>query len=416
MSDHSFGFDYSSTTSQSFQGQLSSQYTSWLTNYLQNNSDVIAYLAHTVNGLDVQDALAFGQQVAEGNFSLAGLFSAAQSKTGPVDGNNITDPTPTLTIGDVTIDLTAILSGTTTETWTQVQTNNSGKKASTETTYHTREFYGTAGEPAGYEANWWVENSPPEANPIVIDDALETLSVYEDHEITNTAPDLLTIDLRDGASDPDGQDTLNVVGSVSLSGSSIDLTEGTTWWVDGNTLYIDQNSRELDELLNGQTETLTFSYKLTDGEYEVDTSATITITGTLDEYKASDAGEVGPVTYYRSDSSSGSGNINGQSLSIDTESLPDGFVFTGGTLTATQSGLTGNQQGGLSDAGNEDWTSGAIGLGKQGNSFVNSETVDLASGALDDGQVDYNVQFNTTDGGDYITVTLNYDYDYWYQA
>jgi hypothetical protein len=160
--------EFDKTVSQSAQGQLSSQYTSALTDYLKGSevADWIGFLAKAVEGLQTDQALAVKQLVIDGAFTLDGLFGAAQSKTGPVSDSNVADPDPTLTVtlADSTvvkIDLTAILTGLDTETWTQTDTLNSGKKVSTITTFHTREFYTDGHEPEGYEADWAVENTGP---------------------------------------------------------------------------------------------------------------------------------------------------------------------------------------------------------------------------------------------------------------
>jgi hypothetical protein len=65
----------------------------------------------------------------------------------------------------------------------------------------------------------------------------------------------------------------------------------------------------------------------------------------------------------------------------------------------------------VSDATPTDWGS-AINL----DAGHPSETVTLASTALDDHQINYNVGFNTSDGSDSVKVTLDYNYDYWHMA
>lgn len=60
-------------------------------------ADYIGFLYFSA-GNSVEDALAVKAAVMNGEFDLSGLFGAAQSKIGEVSGDNITDPTPTLTL------------------------------------------------------------------------------------------------------------------------------------------------------------------------------------------------------------------------------------------------------------------------------------------------------------------------------
>jgi Ca2+-binding RTX toxin-like protein len=140
--------------SASAQGQLSSSYTNWLTGELTTDAvaDYIGWLYFNA-GNTVEDALAVVDAVKAGEFTLDGLFGAAQSKTaGPVDPAGVPIPTLTLTgdLAGISIDLTAILGGLDTETW------SSG--TGTKTVYHTREFYTETDEPEFYDPNW--------ANPV----------------------------------------------------------------------------------------------------------------------------------------------------------------------------------------------------------------------------------------------------------
>jgi hypothetical protein len=150
---------YNSTLTSSFQGQLASSYTTALTSVIKANGDWVGFLAHTVNDLDVSVATAISQAVLAGNFTLEGLFGAAQSTLGAV---NPTDPVPFLKATvegiDYYVNLTPILNDLDTETWTQSDTTGGGKKAITVTTYHTREFYTDADQPDGYTPDWANEN------------------------------------------------------------------------------------------------------------------------------------------------------------------------------------------------------------------------------------------------------------------
>lgn len=143
----SFSFDDSSITSQ---GELSSTYTQSLSAYLQTaeGADFAAFLAYQQYDITIAEALALKQQIMEGDFSLAGLFGAAQSKTAAVDGNLVTDPEPVLTAGTFTVALQDMLGSLDTWTWTTV--SKSG------TVYHTREFYSAGDQPFGYDTNWSV--------------------------------------------------------------------------------------------------------------------------------------------------------------------------------------------------------------------------------------------------------------------
>lgn len=147
MSDFSFSFTVDNTISASDQGQFASLYTNQLKAFLQTDAgaDYVAFLAHSVNGLNVADALALVELIQAGDFVLAGLFNAAQSKT--VELSDVAgSPAPYITIGDLVVDLTAILSGETTFNWSTVT-----KK---DTVYHAREYYADGGAPAGWTDGW----------------------------------------------------------------------------------------------------------------------------------------------------------------------------------------------------------------------------------------------------------------------
>jgi hypothetical protein len=147
MSTFSFTFSPDATLSSSEQGQLASSYTEALKAFLQSDAgaDYVAFLAHTVNGLEVDAALALVDAIQAGEFSLDGLFGAAQSKTGEID-DVAGSPAPTMTICDVVIDLTAMLSGESTYNWSTVT-----KK---DTIYHAREFLADGGAPEGWTDGW----------------------------------------------------------------------------------------------------------------------------------------------------------------------------------------------------------------------------------------------------------------------
>jgi hypothetical protein len=273
----SFSFDASTdlTGSGSYQGQLSSSYTNALSSYLQTDgADYVAFLAYVANELSVEAALELKAEIEAGNFTLSGLFSAAQSKTGEVDGDFITDPEPTLTVtvGGVTytIDLTAMLTGTDTASWDTVT-----KK---DTITHTREFFAESTEPADYDANWAAENSPPVATEIVA-----SVVEYDEKAMANAEPVYQTIDLLSTASDPDS-DTLSVVADSVMLANGDPLPSYIT--VDGNSLTIDTNSAEFDTLYKDATLNLDITYKITDGIHTIDNTVDLTITGTADQFTA----------------------------------------------------------------------------------------------------------------------------------
>jgi hypothetical protein len=429
---------YDSTLTQSAQGQLSSEYTAALTAELKSDavSDYLGFLFYDGGTHTVAEAQAVIDAIKNGDFTLSDLFGAAQSKTGAVDGDAITNPQPTLTLttGDfagMTFDLTDILGGLDTETWTQLETTGGAKKGTiTTTVYHTREFYTETQEPPGYDPDWANDNVAPTATPFSVD-ATETLSTYnEDHQITNGAVDgTLAVDLITGhAEDVDG-DILHVTGDLVLDDSELPaglvLTDEqllSLVSLDGDTLKVDQNSRLLDDLLDGQTLTLTLTYQIDDGHgHTIDNTVTVNIAGTLDEYEGS--GEGSSSVTYTGAQIMANGNSPG-SVSVDTDSLPDGFdfTFTDTSITATETGLAPAVQGPggdpaekvtMTDAGSADWGNPAFNL----TSSNTTQTDMLDAGSLDDGTVDFNLNKNqSVDDADTVTVTIDYTYDYWYTA
>ncbi|MDK1387902.1 hypothetical protein QN224_21005 [Sinorhizobium sp. 8-89] len=271
---------YDSGLSQSGQGQLSSSYTDALTEALQDVTvaDYIGFLANQA-GLSVDDALVVKAAVVAGDFTLSNLFAAAQSKIGPVDGGSITDPAPTMLVNGVEIDLTAILTGIDTETWSTVQA--SGKK--TETIYHTREFYTDTREPADFDAGWSSANQPPSAEPILKD-------LTED---VAASP----IDLLATASDPDG-DTLSVVAgslSFSIDGDAGSMTPPAYLTVVDNIVTVDTSHPDLQpggaiDLKLGETLTVVVNYTIEDGQGGSTTNAlTIEIAGSADIYSGTES-------------------------------------------------------------------------------------------------------------------------------
>ncbi len=85
----------------------------------------------------------------------------------------------------------------------------------------------------------------------------------------------VTVDLLDGASDPDSSDTLSVDGLTLVSGDASGITDN------GDSLTIDTSV--YDSLAIGESEVIQFSYKVIDGNNGwVSQTVTITITGVND--------------------------------------------------------------------------------------------------------------------------------------
>ena len=85
-----------------------------------------------------------------------------------------------------------------------------------------------------------------------------------------------TVNLLSGASDVDAGDVLNVSG-LTLDGGD---ASGVTVSEDGNSLTVDPNA--YTALAVGESEVITYSYTVTDGNLTVSQTATITITGAND--------------------------------------------------------------------------------------------------------------------------------------
>lgn len=266
------------------QGTLSSTYTNALSTYLQNEegADIVAYLAYVANGGDVEAALALKAQVEAGNFALADLFAAAQSKTGEVDGESIADPDPSLTVmfddgTSVTVNLSAMLTGLDTEMWETIV-----KKS---TIFHSREFFSESQEPDGYTDDWAApQNAAPTATPLEW-----SVTEYDEHATANTDPVIAQIDLLSSASDADGDALSVIAGSVKIDngdGTFDPLPAYLSVDASGN-LVIDTNSAEFDTLYRNSTLNLDIVYEITDGTHTIANTVDLTITGTADQFAAS---------------------------------------------------------------------------------------------------------------------------------
>lgn len=383
------------------QGTLASSYTNALSSYLQTDgADYVAFLAYVAGGsTDVDAALAIKAAVEAGNFSLSGLFSAAQNKTGGVDGEDIPNPTPilTVTVGETTytIDLTAMLGTPTTESWDTVV-----KKA---TITHTREFYSTGGEPGGYTGDWADPqvNEAPTANQITIDDAQE----YDDYAVAHSedAGDrYITIDLLADANafDPEGQ-------SLSIIIDENSLPTYASYDADTGILTIDTDDASLDYLKLGDELPVTIEYQISDGVNTIDNQVNLTITGTADQFKGS---TTITVTKIGEDAvtTSGSYDLLGfdwSNVTVDVTGTGDYDRNTEGFTVTTDVSAT---YAGTATTGNAE------------NSFISvNPTETLASNWSDDGDLDYTVSFTGAVDGyteaepDASTVSIALSYDYW---
>lgn len=155
-----FTFSYSTTLTQSEQGQLSSGYEASLRGAITGSetlANYVGWLYLTQSGSTVEDAIALRDSVLAGNFTLDGLFGAAQSKTGAVAGAAITNPDPLLVVGEKVVDISAMMDDLATHTW-KTTTKSS-------TIYHTREYFTDTQEPAGYDDDWFVTTPDNGAEP-----------------------------------------------------------------------------------------------------------------------------------------------------------------------------------------------------------------------------------------------------------
>jgi len=400
---------YESKNNASFQGQLSSSYEAALSAEVKALADYVGFIYSKQPGVSLDAAKAVVDAISSGNFQLTDLQGSAQSKTGPVLGSAVKDPDPTVVVNGVSISIKDMLGGLDTETW-----KDSGKNGQ----YHTREFYTSTHEPEGYHADWANPPKPNEA-PTTSEihvTATETQSTYDAaHGLSNGAvEDHKVVNLLEGASDPDG-DTLTTGGYHFFDKDHNEITQPSyISIVDGN-LVIDQNHRDLDGLKAGDHLGLSVTYDINDGNgHTISNTAYIDIEGTADLYQASGTGHV-EQTHFRSDSTAGGGNLNGNVLTPTFAEQQDGFDFTitSAKLTATETGLTGNEKVTVSDGTTVEFAGGAVNL----DGTVTTDSRTLLDGALNDNKVDYNVGFNgQADPTDGVKVALDYNYDYWHWA
>ncbi|MEP9396659.1 hypothetical protein [Mesorhizobium sp. KR2-14] len=407
---------YDDKSNASIQGQLSKSYEAWLSTELKGLADYVGYI-YWKSGASVEDAKAVVKAISEGKFKLDDLQSSAQSKIGPVDGSAMKAPNPVVVVNGVTISIKDMLGGLDTETW-----KDSGKNGQ----FHTREFYTSSHEPDGYSSDWSnppKPNGAPTADKIYVN-ATETQSTYDaNHHVDNRhVEDLKVVDLIEDAQakDPDG-DVLSTGGYqfFDKDNKPIDMPDYIT--IVGGKLIIDQNHIDLDDLRVGEHRELSLTYNIDDGQgHTISNTAYIHIEGTKDIYQEHGSFHV-EQTHLRSDSTTGGGNINHNVLELKFSEAADGgfdFTATGGTLTATQSGLTGNQKVNVVD-----WVDSKAGAGVDFTKTINltedspTDTSALSASALNDNKIDYNVGFNgQADPTDSVTVRVDYTYDYWHWA
>ncbi|WP_434356684.1 VCBS domain-containing protein [Parasalinivibrio latis] len=140
-----------------------------------------------------------------------------------------------------------------------------------------------------------------------------------------------TVTLTDNITDIDG-DTLTVV-----DGSIKDLPPGVT--VDGNTLTVDPSNSAFDGLAEGDQQTITVTYDVTDGHTTVQQTATITVTGTNDAPKVSSAiteGYTEGTPAQTIDLTTNITDVDGDSLTVvdgSIKGLTDGVTVDGNKLT-----------------------------------------------------------------------------------
>ncbi|MDP2195156.1 MAG: SRPBCC family protein [Rhodocyclaceae bacterium] len=398
----SFSYEYSGTTVD--QGTLASSYTNALSSYLQGDgADYVAFLSHAVNNLSVEVASALKNAVMAGEFTLSGLFSAAQSKTGEVEGDAITNPTPTLTVTvggtEYTIDLTAMLTGTDTASWNTVT-----KK---DTITHTREFFTGSKAPEDYSDDWAnpQPNQAPTATPIEL-----TLAEFDEHAAAEAEEEDYSeedvkydINLLDTATDPD-DDPLSVVdGSVKIVTvvddvvTYGDLPAYITVDYDTGTLTVDRNHESFDELYLGSSWDLKITYQISDGTNTIDNTVDLTITGTADQFSDSTSITVtkvaGTLVY------SGDYELTG----FDWDAVVD--VTGHGDYSHPSEGFEVTEDVGSIYQGTM--------TGKDNLETFNDVDPDetFTDGWSDDDSFDYTVEFKEqAANGSSVTITLEYDY------
>jgi VCBS repeat-containing protein len=268
----------------STEGQLASSYTNWVNAEVKANAEYIASIAFN-GGMSLEAAKAIQSALATGNFSVTDLFLTAQTKTGAIVADIAGTPKPVLHVNGVDMDLAQFFDKTHTET-VQWDAGN-GKSAVTQVREFLDKWNGGTAE-AGWDKPVVVHvNEGPTASA-------QSINVAENQSGANP-----TIDLLGTAHDTDGGSLAIVAGSIVIDTGTGSLPS----WIklDGNSLVIDQNSPDLDHLNIGDQESVTVTYKVTDGQGgEVATSVTIKLNGTND---------LPTVEAIKAEATEGSGNL-----------------------------------------------------------------------------------------------------------
>lgn len=412
----SFTFSYDTSLSGSAQGQLSSSYTTKLTEYLSGaGADYVAFLALTQDNAitTVEDALALKVLIEGGGFTLSDLFTTAQSTSGSV---NIDSPAPKLTVtfngASVIINLNEMMEGEGTYTWES--SVKSGKSATT--IYHTREFLTQSVEPAGYEEDWFApQNSAP-----VIEDFTWEVNEYDlraDGADTIDSQQWVSFDLLSKASDADNDSLSVVADSVTLDGAPLP----SYLKVEGNLLLIDTNSSAFNNLYEGVKDDLTIKYRVTDGVTESDEGTlTIEITGTADQHSwkasANDPAITQTVTMASNDPVN-EGLEGVISTSLANKVHADAFDFSGTAIVTVRgdiNGSSGNESVLVMIEGNDE---DAVFLkpASSGNPEGQSNWVEVEASmqfVSEDDAVSVDYDSTGPVNGGTVTVTIS-EFDYW---
>lgn len=271
------GEEYDAGNKASFQGQLSKSYEAALSVEVQKLADYVGFI-YKDSGASLDEAKAVVEAIKAGQFKLEDLQSAAQSKTGPVDGAAINDPDPKVLVNGVSISIKGMLDGLDTETW-----QDSGKNGQ----HHTREFYTSSREPEGYDSDWAnppKTNEAPVTENVDLGQFLESQSLGYDQHVDGPAPQIIRFADLFGAVTDDATEDANLVFAFT------ELPDFVTVDYDAKEIKIDLNSRELDDILKDTTRDFSFKYTVTDEEGVASNESTISfeIKGTADVYKDSD--------------------------------------------------------------------------------------------------------------------------------
>ena len=268
-------------------------------------------------------------------------------------------------------------------------------------------------------------NDSPTATTIV-ETATETESTYDSsHQITNqTLPgdsELKTIDLLSTANDVDG-DSLSVSNIKFFDGEGNEITQPSYITIDGSNLKIEQNHPDLNALKDGEVLEISVGYTIGDDNgASIQNTVDLSITGTADQYQS--VNNTGSTSQTYTALQSGTHTSAVQTITLDETgnasnkpgAIADSFVYHDGKIVGTTQDLANSPTENSSindDATPDDFTVNITGLRDSTDPL---ETPLDVPGALDDKAIDYTIGFNNNvDVGDKVTVTAQYQYDYWY--